>query len=151
MRTLTWKHRLERLRLLIDEENPFFLMISPTAPHVQNLYDPPAPPARYYGLFNDTTVPRTPNFNPPQKYQKGKPSWLRDLAPLNSTQIDEIDLLYQRRLESLRGVDDIVDDVVEMLEKKGIIDNTYSKPSGGSSMVSTYSILLLTTRSNILY
>ena len=126
-------------------------MISPTAPHVQNLYDPPAPPARYLGLFNDTIVPRTPNFNPPEQYQKGKPSWLRGLAPLNSTQIDEIDLLYQRRLESLRGVDDIVDDVVEMLEDRGIIDNTYSTSSDGSFMAPTSSVLSLTTHSYILH
>ncbi|PKX95160.1 sulfatase family protein [Aspergillus novofumigatus IBT 16806] len=85
----------------------------------------PTPPARYLGLFNTSTVPRTPNFKPPDKYQMGKPSWLRGLPPLNSTQIDDIDLLYQRRLESLRGVDDIVDDVVEMLKDRGVIDNTY--------------------------
>ncbi|KAL4983178.1 alkaline phosphatase-like protein [Aspergillus falconensis] len=116
---------LERLRLLIDEEDPFFLMISPTAPHVQNLTDPPSPPSRYFGVFNSSKVPRTPNFNPPPKEQKGKPSWLRELPLLNSTQIDEIDQLYQRRLESLRGVDDIVTDVVELLADQGVIGNTY--------------------------
>jgi N-acetylglucosamine-6-sulfatase len=126
-------------------------MISPTAPHVQDLTDPPAPPSRYYGLFNNTIVPRTPNFNPPEIYQKGKPSWLKGLASLNSTQIDDIDALYQRRLESLRGVDDIVEDVVKMLEDRGIIDNTYSTSSDSSFVAPTSSVLLLTAFSYILH
>jgi hypothetical protein len=125
-------------------------MIAPTAPHVQALTDPPAPPSRYYGTFNGTKVPRTPNFNPAEKHQKGKPSWIRDLTTLNSTQIDDIDTLYQRRLEALKGVDDIVEDVVNMLEKKGIIDNTYSTSVHGSSWLCNNFVPLLTTPSYLL-
>ncbi|KAI8240576.1 Arylsulfatase [Colletotrichum sp. SAR 10_96] len=117
---------LDRLDTLLKEEDPFFLMIAPTAPHVENLRDPPTPPARYLGSFANSTVPRTPNFNPADEYQHGKPSWLRTLPSLNNTQIAEIDHFYQRRLESLKGVDDIIDDVVEMLTVNDAIDDTYS-------------------------
>ncbi|KAH7141773.1 arylsulfatase [Dactylonectria macrodidyma] len=116
---------LSRLESLIEEEDPFFLMISPTAPHVENLRDPPTPASRHIDTFAGSTVLRTPNFNPPYKYQKHKPSWLRGLPSLNSSQIGEIDHLYQRRIEALQSVDDIIEDVVKMLEDKGVIDNTY--------------------------
>ncbi|KAF5008055.1 hypothetical protein FDECE_5637 [Fusarium decemcellulare] len=116
---------LSRLESLLQEEDPFFLMIAPTAPHVENLRDAPTPAKRHLDTFAGLSVPRTPNFNPPARYQKQKPSWLRGLESLNSTQIDEIDGLYQRRVEALQSVDDIVDDVVKMLEDTGAIDNTY--------------------------
>ncbi|KAF3001608.1 hypothetical protein E8E14_006312 [Neopestalotiopsis sp. 37M] len=116
---------LERLEKLNGKGDPFFLMIAPTAPHVQNLTDPPVPPARYLDTLSDVQLPRTPNFNPADEYQKMKPSWLKSLDLLDETQIGEVDLLYQRRLESLRGVDDIVEDVVQFLEEKGLADNTY--------------------------
>ncbi|WYZ39660.1 hypothetical protein EsH8_IV_000001 [Colletotrichum jinshuiense] len=116
---------LDRLRTLLAEEDPFFLMIAPTAPHCHDLKDAPIPPARYMGAFANTTVPRAENFNPADKYQEGKPSWLGKLPALNESQIKEIDHIYQRRLEALRGVDDIIEDVVEMLEKEGALENTY--------------------------
>ncbi|KAF9878012.1 arylsulfatase precursor [Colletotrichum karsti] len=117
---------LNRLESLLKEDNPFFLMIAPTAPHVENLRDPPTPPARHLGSFANATVPRAPNFNPASdEHQSGKPSWLRHLKALNETQVAEIDRFYQRRLESLKGVDDIIDDVVGMLGDHDALDNTY--------------------------
>lgn len=119
--------RLSRLETLLGEDDPFFLMIAPTAPHVHNLTDPPIPPARYLDKFSNMTVPRVPNFNPPDEEQKGKPSWLKTLPLLNQTQINEIDHLYRRRLQALQGVDDIVKDVVAMLEEKNALEDTYGK------------------------
>lgn len=118
---------LARLEELSQQDDPFFLMIAPTAPHVGELTDPPSPPARYLDSHLNVTVPRKPNFNPPQEHQEGKPSWLAALPMLNDSQIKEIDHLHRRRLDSLSGVDDIVQDVVGMLEKNGLIDNTYSE------------------------
>ncbi|KAF2144358.1 uncharacterized protein K452DRAFT_344391 [Aplosporella prunicola CBS 121167] len=116
---------LSRLEALIQEEDPFFLMIAPTAPHVENVYDPPTPPARYLDKFANRTAPRAPNYNPPDEFQHEKPAWLGKLPLLNQTQIDQSDRLFRRRLESLQGVDDIVDDVVQMLKDKGVIEETY--------------------------
>lgn len=49
------------------------------------------------------------------------------LAPMNESAIDFADFVYRSRLQALNGVDEIVDDVVKMLEAKGVADNTYSK------------------------
>ena len=44
-----------------------------------------------------------------------------------ATEIAFADKQYQYRQESLLGVDDIITDVVALLEKKGVLNNTYSK------------------------
>ncbi|KAL1623953.1 hypothetical protein SLS56_008078 [Neofusicoccum ribis] len=116
---------LSRLDALLQQEDPFFLMIAPTAPHVHNITDPPIPPARYLDRFTNKTVPRTPNFNPPDRFQQGKPAWVGKLPLLSQSQIDETEQLYRRRLQSLQGVDDIVRDVVAKLEEEGALENTY--------------------------
>ncbi|KAF1960697.1 alkaline phosphatase-like protein [Byssothecium circinans] len=76
---------LARLETLVKEDDPFFLMIAPTAPHVENIVDPPTPPARYFGSFPNMTTPRTPNWNPKDDYQKSKPSWVGKLPLMNQT------------------------------------------------------------------
>ncbi|KAF7548809.1 hypothetical protein G7Z17_g6809 [Cylindrodendrum hubeiense] len=116
---------LDRLEKLAKKDDPFFLMIAPTAPHVEGLTGPPTPPSRYLDSFPNATVSRTPNFNPANEFQQGKPSWLKHLPKLNDTQENDIDHLFRRRLDSLRGVDDIVEDVVEKLKKHKLLENTY--------------------------
>lgn len=75
------------------------------------------------------SAPRTPNFNPPDEFQSLKPSYLRDAPLLNSTEIEYLDQNYRARLESLLGVDEMVEDIIAKLEEKGVLDNTYSKLS----------------------
>lgn len=116
---------LSRLDYLTAQEDPFFLMIAPSAPHVENMTDPPTPPSRYVDKFANLTLPYRPNFNPPDELHKNRPSWWAGLPQLNQTQLDEVALLYQRREETLQGVDDIISDVVAKLEEKGQLDNTY--------------------------
>lgn len=77
-------------------------------------------------LFPDAKAPKNPNFNPADEYQQKKGSWLRTLPLMNESAIDFADLTYRSRAQSLQGVDEIINDVVQMLEKKSIIDNTYS-------------------------
>lgn len=77
-------------------------------------------------LFTDAKAPRTPNWNPADEFQHKKGSWLRSLPLMNQSAIDFADFTYQSRAQSLQGVDEIIEDVVRMLEDKGIIDNTYS-------------------------
>lgn len=118
---------LERLRHLTaaDDHDPFFLMIAPTAPHVQPGASPPAPPSRYIDRLLGLSLPSRPNFNPPEEQHHDRPAWWAGLPRLNDTQLEEIDLLYRRRSEALLGVDDIISDVVEYLDEKGELDNTY--------------------------
>ena len=75
--------------------------------------------------FNNLTAPRTPNFNPEDKWQSMKPAWLKEREFLTDDQIDFIDWQYRSRLQALLGVDEMVQDIFELLEKKGELDNTY--------------------------
>lgn len=78
-------------------------------------------------MFPDAKAPRTPNFNTESDaLQQNKPGWLKDLPYLNETSVAMVDNLYRRRVQSLQGVDEIVEDVVKKLDELGITDNTYS-------------------------
>lgn len=118
---------IERLRRLTEanDHDPFFLMIAPTAPHVQPDAAPPAPPSRYLGVFANLSLPDRPNFNPSDAQHQDRPAWWAGLSQLNATQLTEIDLLYRCRSEALLGVDDIITDVVALLAEKGELDNTF--------------------------
>lgn len=116
--------RLEHL-MAEGDHDPFFLMIAPTAPHVENQTAPPTPPSRYLDHFANLSLPYRDNFNPPNSQHKNRPSWWAGLPQLNSTQLAEAEMLYRRRSEALLGVNDIITDVVAALEAKGELENTY--------------------------
>jgi N-acetylglucosamine-6-sulfatase len=78
-------------------------------------------------MFTDAKAPRNPNWNPADEFQHKKGSWLRTLPLMNDSTMEFADFTYQSRAQALQGVDEIIEDVVRMLEAKGIIDNTYSK------------------------
>lgn len=101
---------LALLQELVGQPDPFFLMLTPTASHAENFTDPPTPPSRYLSKFDNKTLPYRPNFNPPDKLHQDRPSWWAGLRSLNSTREAEAQTLYPRRLEVLRGVDDIIED-----------------------------------------
>lgn len=76
--------------------------------------------------FLNATAPQTPNFNPSTEYQHQKSGWLQYILPMNDSAIGFADFVYQSRLQALQGIDEIIEDVIAMLEAKGVIDNTYS-------------------------
>lgn len=117
-------YSLDRLKSLIDGDEPFYIQIAPTAPHTSR-DGPPVPCSRHMWSFNNATAPRTPNFNPPDNFQSQKPSWLSELPRLNQSQEDFMDWSYRSRLQSLLGLDELVEDVVEFLREQGRLDNTY--------------------------
>lgn len=51
---------------------------------------------------------------------------MKPLLPLTRQWIDFGSWLFEQRVETLQGVDDIIEDVVGVLEAKGVIDGTYS-------------------------
>ncbi|KAH8883343.1 arylsulfatase [Thozetella sp. PMI_491] len=118
---------LARLDYMAALNQPFYLTIAPTAPHDQDQLNlPPIPLARYYDDFPETTLVRVANFNPAdQTLQSKKASWWGQLPLLNQTQLDTGDLHFRRRLQALKGVDDIVEDVIGSLDAKGVLNNTY--------------------------
>ncbi|ROV99094.1 hypothetical protein VMCG_06606 [Cytospora schulzeri] len=119
---------IDRIEKLIANETktgePWFLMVTPTAPH-QTFNDtgkwPPVPAARHAHLFQDVKAPRTPNFNPAVNH---KPSWIGKLPVMNSTVIDRVDETARARAQTLQSVDEMVAHMIDVLEEKGELDNT---------------------------
>ena len=77
-----------------NDDQPFFLTFTPTAPHADSLQNGPATPApRHAGMFAGAMAPRTPSFN--EADVSDKPAPIRNFPLLTSTQIAAIDHEYQ--------------------------------------------------------
>ncbi|KAJ0383351.1 hypothetical protein COL922a_010660 [Colletotrichum nupharicola] len=50
---------------------------------------------------------------------------MKKLRQLNKTEVAQGDWLFRQRIESLQGIDEIIEDVVQLLEDKQIVENTY--------------------------
>ncbi|KAL2819851.1 Six-hairpin glycosidase-like protein [Aspergillus cavernicola] len=115
---------------LEDKERPFFITVSPIAPHFDQQPDRPAgtppqapvPAPRHAHLFPDAKVPRVPSFNPVNRTGS---SWIKDLKLQNQTVVDYEDHFYRQRLRSLQAVDELIDSLITRLEHSGQLDNTY--------------------------
>lgn len=109
--------------------SPFYLQIAPTSPHVaqrgDNNITNPVPLARHAQDFANATAPRTPNFNPPDTVQASRINWIGQLPLLNDTQLAYADEQFRARVRSLQGVDEILSDVIDLLDARGQLDNTY--------------------------
>ena len=99
-------------------DKPFFLYVAPYVPHL-----PATPAPRYADAFPGVQAPRTPSFN--QADMSAEPQWLQNRPLLDDQQISTIDQVYRRRLQSMLGVEDLVQNVVDTLQKTGQLDNTY--------------------------
>ena len=102
---------------------PFFAYVAPVAPH-----EPATPEPDYADAFDGAKAPRLPSFN--EKDVSDKPSWIRQLPRLTSSQISAIDTRHEKRVESLQSVDDLVEDMVNTLNTPTPddaipMDNTY--------------------------
>ncbi|KAJ5156332.1 hypothetical protein N7492_009135 [Penicillium capsulatum] len=116
----------------LEGERPFFLTVSPVAPHSnvdpkalksgQVTMSAPIPLERHEHLFEEVTVPRTAHFNPDEP---SGVSWVRDLPQQNQSVIDYNDHFYRSRLRALQGVDELVESLVTRLEASDQLDNTY--------------------------
>ena len=113
-------HSIHWVTTRSDKEKPFFMYIAPFAPHA-----PSSPAPRHANLFNDLKAPRYDSFNPEDDVQSQKPSWLGRLPKLTQDQIDSIDNFYRNRIRALQAVDEMLENITNILESEGILDNTY--------------------------
>jgi arylsulfatase A-like enzyme len=128
-----------------ESNEPFFLVAAPIAPHSNvgprvngaPAFTAPISAARHEHLFKDAKVPRTANFNP--KEPSGT-AWIRKLERQSEENVGYNDEFYRLRLRALQAVDELVEGVIERLEKHGLLNNTYVIYSSGQ-----YSLYLLTT------
>ena len=76
--------------------------------------------------FPGATAPRTPNWNPlDDELQKGKASWVGQLPVMNESIVEVVDKSFRARLQGLQGIDEIVEDVAAILEKSGVLEDTF--------------------------
>ena len=97
---------------------PFFLLVTPTAPHVAAT---PAP--RHAGTLPGAIVPRSPSFD--EEDVSDKPAWIRSRLRLSASEISELDALSRRRAESLLAVDEMVGRLISAVEAANALDRTY--------------------------
>lgn len=109
---------LDFLRNQVPEKNdPFFMMLATPACHA-----PFTPEPKYAGNFSDLVAPRTKNYNVsnPDKH------WLlRQTHYLNSDVVHFVDNVFRNRWRTLLTVDDMVEEIVNVLDKKNILNDTY--------------------------
>ncbi|MEA2492293.1 MAG: N-acetylglucosamine-6-sulfatase [Thermoleophilaceae bacterium] len=120
----------ELIRRRAAKPQPFFLWLTPMAPHDAGPREPEdpkgfpttVPPPRYKGIYADAHLPKGPAFS---EYDvSDKPREVRRRRQLTFDDITKIRYAYRQRLETLRGVDDMVGDVVRALEDSGELQNT---------------------------
>lgn len=67
-------------------------------------------------------MPRSLNFNP--DVPSGA-SWIREQPQRNSTQVDYIDMYFEKRTEACLAIDELVEAVVTKLSDLGLLGHTY--------------------------
>ena len=97
---------------------PFFMHLSPNAPHHPAYYAP-----RHANMFSTTALPKPPSFN--EADVSDKPAWVRKKPLLSSTQISDMTQFYRKRLRALQSVDEMVGRLVGALSDTGELSNTY--------------------------
>lgn len=112
------------VRELSGSRKPFFLWVAFMAPH-SDITSPqklatPAP--RHEGDLAAEELPASPSVN--EADVSDKPAHVRDLPLLTAEELDELELQYERRLESLLAVDEAVARIVAELKRTGELDNT---------------------------
>ena len=119
---------------LIDQAapsaNPFFLSLWYVAPHRGGPRDPddpqapgtPSPAPRHRDAYAGQSMPRPPNFNEANMYDK--PQVVADRRRFSAERIAGIEENWRQELESLLAVDEGVAQIVEALRRSGELENT---------------------------
>jgi arylsulfatase A-like enzyme len=107
-----------------NDDQPFFLTFTPTAPHSGvDRNGPPNPAPRHVGMFAGVKAPRTPSFN--EADVSDKPPSVRNLPLLSDARIAAIDREYQARIESLQALDEGIGLIIDTLAARGELEDTY--------------------------
>jgi arylsulfatase A-like enzyme len=99
-------------------DSPLYMQVQFFAPH-----DPATPEAKYQNAFATAPLPIDKSFN--EKNVKDKPGWIRVIKRFGPGLIAKIQTRYQHRLETLLSVDDAIERIVNDLQARGQLNNTY--------------------------
>ncbi|KAI9155026.1 Arylsulfatase [Paramyrothecium foliicola] len=138
---LIWEKAVGFLEEATAADRPFFISIAPVAPHsnmkarnIEEKHKPdqkanrepeimlPKPAKRHEHLFPGAQVPRADNFNP--KDLSGA-NWIKRQPRQSAKNVEYNDQHYRGRLQALQVVDEMVDDLVQRLERQNLLHNTY--------------------------
>jgi N-acetylglucosamine-6-sulfatase len=121
---------LEAIGDLAASGQPFFLSVAFLAPHEEigelgagREFPGPRPAPRHAGSHAGTPLPTPPNFD--EADLSDKPQAAIAYAGRYEETIEQRTSRYQRRLESLRAVDEAVQAIIDRLDQLGELDNTY--------------------------
>ncbi|HKV07366.1 MAG TPA: sulfatase [Thermoanaerobaculia bacterium] len=113
------------LRSRAGAKEPFFLAVTPVAPHLETRGGAtvaPRPAPRHEGAFADEPLPKKPSFN--EVNVADKPPHVRKRPRLGKAGVEDVAFVHRARLASLLAVDDLVGRLVRALEETGEIHNT---------------------------
>lgn len=99
--------------------NPFFMWVTPTAPHGGA---GKRVAAKYATAFTNWRLPPKASFN--ESNITDKPAWVQQLKPITVSQRSSINKAEAVRLAMLQSVDDLVETVVNALQANNLIDRT---------------------------
>ena len=100
-----------------SDDQPFFLLVSPYAPHNAARFA-----SRHSGMFQSQGAPRTPAFDEPNV--DDKPRHIRRIPRFTESKITSIDNEYRNSLRALQAVDEMIDKLVQALQAQGELENT---------------------------
>lgn len=99
------------------DDQPFFLMVAPYAPH-----NKARGADRHDSMFGDRRAPRPPSFD--EADVSDKPRHIRRIPRYTTAQANAVDAEYRNVLRSLQAVDELVQKLVTALTEQGEIENT---------------------------
>lgn len=114
------RHSIQFINDSISGRDPFFLLISLTAPHGPSISAP-----RHDGLLGVLEYPQKPSFLTDDITLK--PAIVFEIATVPGEEFDIYDAneFFRKRSETLLAVDEMVFEIVQTLEQNGQLDNTY--------------------------
>lgn len=111
------------IRSAAEGDQPFFMVVTPFAPHAKPQTSLPTPAPRHADASVKKRAPRGPSFN--EADVGDKPLVVRRRPVLTDQQIAAIDKQYAVRLQALLAVDEMVEAIFATLASTREIDNTY--------------------------
>lgn len=97
---------------------PFFLFLTPTAPHI-----PTVPAKRHVNALANVRAPRSLAFN--EGDTSDKPRWVQRAPRMSRARVKALDSLYRQEAQMLLAVDDMIKGIIDTLRETKQLHNTY--------------------------
>lgn len=111
-------YALNFLDSALQQEQPFLLIYSPNAPH-----EPAFPATEDENLYADLPDYRPPSFN--EEDVSDKPDWIQTLPIIADGDVQDIDAVRRRQLQSLNALDIAVESILDRIAEHGELDRTF--------------------------